>query len=612
MEISENMLDSLDLPGDLKKMDYHRCMELCRCIRKIILKTVMKNGGHLASNLGTVELTVALHRVFDSPKDKFVWDVGHQAYTHKLLTGRCGSFDTLRRENGISGFIRPSESEHDAFISGHSSTSISAALGMAEAMRLDGDNEHHAVAIIGDGAFTGGLAYEGLNNAGKSKSRIIVILNHNEMSISKNVGAFAKYLSSIRRNQKYLDTKKVIEEMLDKIPVLGDPMKNILVSSKWMLKVMLYHSTMFEDLGFAYLGPVDGHNIAELDETLRVAKQMDKPVFIHVNTVKGKGYKPAEKNPGEYHSVPGVSCRGGKGMTFSDNFGTELARLGDKDSNICAISAAMKYGTGLQYFAAKHPGRFFDVGIAEQHAVTFACGLAKCGKMPVFAVYSSFLQRSFDQLIHDAAIDNTHIVLAVDRAGIVGGDGETHQGIFDIPMFTCIPNTTVFSPSNLAEQTMCLEEALYKTEGVAAVRYPRGGEYGGGIDHSRDTCGYHLLKKGSRCLSVSFGRIIHELYAAAENADTDVLKLVKIYPVEDEMIGICMNYDRIIIFEESSDRNGIGSLIAAKLLENEYCGEVETVAVSGFVPQAEVSSVMKKYGLDAKSMADRINMRKKA
>lgn len=606
MDISDNMLERLDLPADLKRLNHRQCMELCRCIRRVLLKTVMQNGGHLASNLGTVELTVALHRVFDSPKDKFVWDVGHQAYTHKLLTGRYDSFDTLRREDGISGFLRPSESEHDSFISGHSSTSISAALGMAEAMRLDGDSEHHAIAIIGDGAFTGGLAYEGLNNAGKSKSKIIVILNHNEMSISKNVGAFAKYLSTIRRNQKYLDTKKAIEAVLDKIPVLGDPMKNIIVSSKSMLKYMLYHSTMFEDFGFAYLGPVDGHNLAELEETLQSAKQLNKPVFIHVNTVKGKGYKPAEENPGEYHSVSAAGC-GGKCMTFSDNFGTELARLGDKDSNICAISAAMKYGTGLQYFAAKHPKRFFDVGIAEQHAVTFASGLAKCGKIPVFAVYSSFLQRSFDQLIHDAAIDNTHIVLAVDRAGIVGEDGETHQGIFDIPMFTCIPNTTVFSPSDFAEQTMCLNEALYNTSGIAAVRYPRGGEFGGDIDHTRDTCGYNLLKNGSKCLSISFGRIIHQLYKAAENADTDVLKLVKIYPIEDEIINICMGYDRVIIFEESSERNGIGSLIAAKLLENEYCGEVEAVAIDGFVAQSEVSSALKKYGLDAKSMADKIN-----
>lgn len=607
MDISDNMLESLDLPTDLKELDYHQCKELCRCIRKTILKTVMQNGGHLASNLGTVELTVALHRVFDSPKDKFVWDVGHQAYTHKLLTGRYDSFDTLRKENGISGFIRSSESEHDSFISGHSSTSISAALGMAEAMRLDGDTEHHAIAIIGDGASTGGLAYEGLNNAGKSKSKIIVILNHNEMSISKNVGAFAKYLSTIRRNQKYLDTKKAIEQVLNKIPVLGDPMKNILVSSKSVLKYVLYHSTMFEDFGFAYLGPVDGHNIAELDETLRVAKQLNKPVFIHVNTVKGKGYKPAEENPGEYHSVSGTGCCKSNGMTFSDNFGTELARLADSDSSICAISAAMKYGTGLQYFAAKHPKRFFDVGIAEQHAVTFSCGLAKCGKLPVFAVYSSFIQRSFDQLVHDAAIDNTHIVLAVDRAGIVGEDGETHQGIFDIPMFTCLPNTTIFSPSDLAEQTMCLEEALYNTAGIAAVRYPRGGEFAGEIDHTRDTCGYDLMKKGSKCLSISFGRIIHELYAAAENADTDVLKLVKIYPIEDEIISICMDYDRIVIFEESSERNGIGSIIAAKLSENEYCGEVEIAAISGFVPQAEVSSALKKYGLTAETMADRLN-----
>lgn len=615
MENSDIKLSRLDLPEDLKKLTVPQCALLCRDIRKTILRTVMRSGGHLASNLGTVELTVALHRVFDSPYDKFVWDVGHQAYAHKLLTGRYSRFSTLRSKDGISGFIRPSESEHDSFISGHSSTSISAALGMAEAMMLNGDTEHRAIAIIGDGAFTGGLAYEGLNNAGKSRDNIIVILNHNDMSISKNVGAFAKYLTSIRGNQKYLDTKKVVEKTLDNTPIIGEPIKNIILSSKSTLKMLLYHSTMFEDLGFVYLGPVDGHNITELEETLRMAKRINKPVFIHVNTVKGKGFKAAEKNPGAFHSIPscGYSVKNPDNIsenTFSENFGKLLVQFAEKDDNICALTAAMKYGTGLQYFAARFPDRFYDVGIAEQHAVTFSGGLASGGKLPVFAVYSSFLQRSYDQLIHDIAISGLHMVLAVDRAGIVGEDGETHQGIFDIPMLTGIPGVTIFSPSNFNEQRLCMKKALYGTEGLAVVRYPKGGEDFGYSGYDYDTDDYYYFNNGNICLAVSFGRIFNRLYEISRLSVVsgfDLLKLVKIFPVEDVIVNIGLKYRSIVVFEESSKTNGIGERLAVKLAEAGYKGKIKIVALDGFIPQSSVSEALEDFGLDKKSMINTIN-----
>ncbi len=614
MDNSNVKLSELNLPHDLKKLTIGQCNMLCKDIRKTILKTVMKSGGHLASNLGTVELTVAMHRVFNSPNDKFVWDVGHQAYTHKLLTGRYSRFSTLRSNDGISGFIRPSESRHDTFVSGHSSTSISAALGMAEAMRQNGDTTHHAIAVIGDGAFTGGLAYEGLNNAGKSKAKIIVILNHNDMSISKNVGAFAKYLTSIRGSQNYLDTKKAVEKVLDNTPVIGEPLKNVIMSSKSALKMFLYHSTMFEDLGFVYLGPVDGHNIAELEEAMRMAKRINNPVFIHVNTVKGKGFKPAEENPGAFHSIP--SCgynlnnpENSSENTFSDNFGKLLAEFAAADENICAVTAAMKYGTGLQYFAAQFPERFYDVGIAEQHAVTFSGGLAKCGKLPVFAVYSSFLQRSYDQIIHDISIDKLHMVLAVDRAGIVGEDGETHQGVFDIPMLMGIPNVTIFSPSNFNEQKLCLRKALYETDGLAVIRYPKGGEDFGYCGYNYDTDGYYHFYSGNDCLAVSFGRIFNRLYEAGKETDFrsfDMLKLVKIFPIEDEIVEIAAKYKSIVVFEESSKASGFGEKFLVRLIENGFGGKIKICALDGFIPQASTHQILAKYGLDKKSMIDTI------
>lgn len=610
----EIRLGDLDLPNDLKKMDYSECRELCRELRRCITKNVLKNGGHLASNLGTVELTVALHRVFDSPKDKLVWDVGHQAYAHKLLTGRYDKFSTLRKKGGISGFIRPNESEHDAFVSGHSSNSISAALGMAEAMRIDGDTKHRAVAIIGDGAFTGGLAYEGLNNAGKSAANLIVILNHNDMSISKNVGALAKYLTSIRGDQRYLDIKKTVEHTLDKTPVVGEPIKNILLSSKSALKNVLYHSTMFEDLGFVYLGPIDGHNIEEIEETLKMARRMEKPVFIHVNTVKGKGFRPAEENPGAFHSIPssGYSKKNPDNSnhdSFSENFGRAISEYAEADDRICAVTAAMKYGTGLQYFAGNFPKRFFDVGIAEEHAVTFCAGLAKSGKIPVFAVYSSFLQRAYDEIIHDVAIDNTHIVLAVDRAGFIGEDGETHQGVFDIPMLTGIPNAVIFSPSNYSEQKLCLKTALYDCGGFAAVRYPKGNESFGLTDNRYDTDTFCHISFDSDCLVVTFGRLFErvlEINRSGDAGNFDILKLVRIYPLDNEAALICMNYKHIIFYEESSKENGIAEHLLVKLFEMGFKGSYEIVAASGFIPNESAEQTMERFKMDKKSMTETI------
>lgn len=591
---------NLKLPEDLKKLSYSQCTNLCTEIRKILVSTVLKNGGHLSSNLGTVELTLAIHRVFDSPKDKIIWDVGHQSYTHKLLTGRYNRFGSIRTEGGISGFLRPSESEHDCFVSGHSSTSISAACGFAKGMSLKGDN-HHAIAVIGDGAFTGGMAYEGLNNAGKSNENIIVILNHNNMSISKNVGALAKYLTSIRSNKKYLDAKHNVEGVLNKTPVVGKPIKKIIKSSKSVLKWALYHSTMFEDLGFVYLGPVDGHNLVELEETLSAAKSLNKPVFIHVNTIKGKGYRPAENNPGAFHGISPIEKCSNPEIISSDSFsavfGNELLSLADKDSYICAITAAMKYGTGLQFFADKYPERFFDVGIAEQHAVTFAGGLACEGMLPVVCIYSTFLQRAYDQIIHDLAIAKLHVVLCVDRAGIVGEDGETHQGIFDIPMLTSVPGITIFSPSTYSELKCCLSEALYKTDGVVAVRYPRGNE---NCNIKSNKTDYLYINNKSNILIVSYGRVANSLLS--DNKRADVIKLIKVFPISDEIIGICKNYSEIVFVEEGYKFGSISEHLSFELQKKRFKGKISAFEIDDFVPQSTTESALKKYNLDYNSI----------
>lgn len=591
----------------ISNMTLPELRELCRELRRCILNTVSENGGHLASNLGTVELTAALHFVFDVKEDRIVWDVGHQAYAHKLLTGRYSEFSTLRSLNGISGFTRRKESTADAFISGHSSTSISAAFGIASAMRLQG-RRGSVAAVIGDGALTGGMAYEGLNNAGKSKAPLVVILNDNAMSISKSTGALALYLAHIRSTKKYYCAKEHVKSLLSAVPVVGDKLERTIRTAKGLIKDAIYDSSnMFENFGFQYIGPVNGHDLEDLIEALQVAKIMRQPCVVHVFTTKGKGWKPAEENPGEYHAVTKKSSAP-SGETFTEAFGRELERIGKSDSRVCGITAAMKYATGMNYFKNACPERFFDVGIAEQHAVTFAAGLAVEGMLPVFAVYSTFLQRGFDQIVHDCAIENTHVTLAVDRAGFTGEDGETHQGIFDAAMLASIPNTTVFSPASAEELRLCLSEALYNTDGIAAVRYPKGGE-SGSVEPS---VSWDWSGKRGGTLAVSYGRLSANMTAAAREASqrgepVDWLRLVRISPIPEEALRTSLSYKRVVFFEEGILQGGIGERFGAALLEMGYSGGFEVVGVDGqFVPAGTVAQQLELFGLDRASMSARL------
>jgi len=588
--LKNNLLESLSLPEDLKSLSLEEEKELCAEIREKIIDTVAENGGHLSSNLGVVELTVAIHKVFESPKDKIVFDVGHQCYTHKILTGRLDKFDTIRQKDGLSGFSAPDESIHDPVISGHSSTSISSALGIAQAMKIKGDN-HHAIAVIGDGAMTGGLSYEGLNNAGRSGANIIVILNYNEMSISKNIGGLAEYLSKLRIKNSYRTLKSTTRGIISAVPLVGKPVSNFLSDSKGVVREKMLHSTMFEDLGFQYVGPVDGRDLSDLEDALSYAKSLGGPVLVQVNTQKGKGYKPAEKNPGNYHGVAGFDVKTGllpeHKFDFTDAFGQALTKIADSDERICAITASMKYGTGLQYFKRKHPERYFDVGIAEGHAITFAAGLAEMGMIPVFAVYSSFLQRSYDQLIHDAAIGNVHIVICVDHAGIVGSDGRTHQGTFDIPFLTTIPNVTIYSPSNYRELEGCLKKAIFDDTGIAVVRYPKSGEASSTLSESD----YAVTARNSDTLIISYGREAGEAEKAAENLGCDFMKLVKVFPIADELEGVISRYNNAYIFEESEYEGSIGQKLKS------VCPNVCVHAINGFVPHMKVCEALELYGL---------------
>lgn len=610
-------LEGLQLPQDLKKLTLSQCNTLCKEIRNILISTVSKTGGHLASNLGAVELTMALHRNFNSPEDKIVWDVGHQAYTHKILTGRLSSFSTLRQENGISGFPKPSESEHDTFISGHSTTSVSVACGIAEAMKLQG-KDNYAVAVIGDGAMSGGMFYEAMNNCGRDRQRnLIVVLNDNNMSISKSVGALSKYLTSLRNTEKYLHTKRAVERGLEMIPIVGKSVTKGIKNVKDSVKSnILEQSTMFEDMGFIYLGPVNGHNLSELEEVFHMAKSYHQPVFIHVKTVKGKGYSPAEANPGEYHGISKFDIATGNpevsaADSYSTVFGKELVKLADKDDKLCAITAAMKYGTGLQFFHFKYPNRFFDVGIAEQHAVTFAGGLASMGMTPVFAVYSTFLQRSYDQLVHDVAIGGLHVVLGVDRAGIVGEDGETHQGLLDVPMLSSIPNTVIYSPSCYMEMKMCMRKAIYEEKGLAAVRYPRGSEK---VEFEQSDMTTEWLFKqlsGSETLIITYGRLYNEAISAQkelakQEINCDILKLTKIFPLDGELGSKIKQYPRVVFFEESMGEGSISEKVGSILSELGYCGDYSRVTADGFVKQASVRSCLDKLGLTRCRMVDYI------
>lgn len=475
----EKMLEEINSPQDLKKLTLQQKKKLAEEIRNYIIEIVSKNGGHLASNLGVVELTIALHTVFNVPEDKIIWDVGHQCYVHKILTGRREEFKNLRKPNGLAGFPKSNESPADSFNTGHSSTSISAALGMARARDLQGKN-NAVIAVIGDGALTGGMALEALNDAGYSKCKMTVILNDNEMSISPNIGGVNKFLGKLRTKKLYTTTNNLLKKQISSVPVVGKTMVAGIQRIKRAIKQLVIHKMFFEDIGFTYLGPVDGHNIEELESILKTSKQVNGPVLIHVLTKKGKGYKFAEKNPDKFHAISPFNIENGELKTpkekdYSKVFGEKIVELAKENSKIVAVTASMKNGTGLADFAQEFPYRFFDVGIAEQHAVTMAAGMAKEGMIPFVPIYSSFYQRAYDQVIHDVAMQNLPVIMCVDRAGIVGADGETHQGTLDMAFFRLVPNLTIMAPKDFNEFEDMLEFAVDLNKPVV-IRYPRGGE----------------------------------------------------------------------------------------------------------------------------------------
>ena len=614
--MKSSILDKVSSPEDVKKLKFEELEPLCAQIRDLLIQTTAKTGGHLASNLGTVELTVALHRVFNCPEDQIVWDVGHQCYTHKILTGRRKQFGTLRQEGGLSGFPKRKESDCDAFIAGHSSTSISAASGLARAKSLNHD-DHHVIAVIGDGAFTSGLAFEGANNAARFGDNLIVILNDNKMSISKNVGSFAKYLSKIRSRPAYFKTKDTVENLCNHVPLVGKSIGKGLSRMKKDVKNVVYGSNWFEEMGFVYLGPIDGHNLETLCDVLQRAKELHRPVFLHVETQKGKGYSFAEENPGEYHGTSGFDVDTGKskpssGTNFSNEFGLHLTELGKKDKRICAITAAMKYGTGLNHFSHefKSEGRFFDVGIAEPHAVTFAGGLAANGMIPVFAVYSSFLQRCYDEIVHDLSIEPQHVVIGIDRAGIVGSDGETHQGLFDVSMLSNVPGITVFSPATYQALRRDMDESIYEHTGLCCVRYPRGSQVELPEELTRPGAWNFLGKTNCKTVLVTYGRITHQVYLAKEKLweqgiEAAVLKLERILPCPEEAVDAVADAENVFFIEEGMKHGGIGELFGQKLLEKDYKGKYRHLAIDGcFVEQASVDSAIDNMGLSAEKIAE--------
>lgn len=586
--------------------------EICQVLRQRVVDVVSQTGGHLASNLGVVELTVAIHRVYDTGRDRLVFDVGHQCYVHKMLTGRNGRMETLRSLGGIAGFPKPSESKHDACISGHASTAVSTALGMAIA-RTRQKEDYRVVALLGDGSLTGGLAYEGLSMAGQRGEPMVVILNDNGMSIDASMGGVAQHLARQRLKPQYLQAKEIYRKIMLATPP-GRAVYRFLHKIKEGIKASMLPSGMFENMGFRYMGPVDGHDVKGLTRILRYAATVNGPVLLHVKTTKGKGYGPAERTPdtfhgtGPFHVEDGALLKGSGGESFSARFGAELQHLAEQDPRICAITAAMTGGTGLAGFAEQFPQRFFDVGIAEGHAVTMAAGMAKQGLIPVFAVYSTFFQRSYDMLIHDVAIDKLHVVFCVDRAGLVGDDGETHHGLFDAAFLKTIPGLTVLCPASLAELSAMLRRAVYEIPGPVAVRYPRGGENHYSEDHSQDpAC---VLQEGSDLTLVSFGTLTGSILLTAQRLRRDgisaqVIKLNQIAPLPKEAVLQSLRQTgRLLVAQECAESGspGEGLLAAAaaagiplKRAELCSCGD-------GFVTHGTVPQLRERCGLDLESL----------
>lgn len=598
-----SILERINSSNDIKKLPEEELEPLCQELRDYMISSISRTGGHLASNLGAVELTVALHRVYDTSRDRVVFDVGHQSYVHKIITGRRDSFCTLRQHGGLSGFPKPYESEDDAFIAGHASNSVSVALGMARARTLS-RADYDVAAIIGDGALSGGLAYEGLANAAASGEPLVVILNDNNMSINENVGGTAHLLESLRVRPGYISFKRWYRDVFTKLPGLYKFNHAI---KEW-LKKRLLPGNVFSGMGMYYLGPVDGHDIGKLETVIRWARELRKPVLVHVVTKKGKGYKYAEEHPEKFHGVGRFDIETGElhdsGDCFSAKMGESLSRLADGDGRIIGITAAMSSGTGMDVFAAAHPDRFFDVGIAEGHAVSMAGGMAKQGMVPVFAVYSSFLQRGYDMLIHDVALQNLHVVFCVDRAGLVGSDGETHHGVFDVSYLSSVPDMTVLCPASYAELETMLRAAIYDINGSVAIRYPRGGE---GKYTACNTAPETLLREGRDVTLVCYGIMTNEVLdaaerLAAEGISAEVIKLSMIKPPDFDLVMRSLRKTgKLLISEDVCEAGCVGS----RILEEAAISEIDIRAAKllnlgeGIVPHGTVAELLHDFGLDA-------------
>ena len=612
------LLDRLDLPGDLKKLTVPQLEQLAGEIRELLIRVVSENGGHLAPNLGVVELTLALRSTFDSPRDHIIWDVGHQSYTHKIVTGRLHQFSSLRRLNGLSGFPKRSESEHDPFGTGHSSTSISAALGLAKARDLRGEN-YRIVAVIGDGALTGGMAYEALNHAGHIKADLLVVLDDNKMSVGSSVGEMSACLGRIRSHPKCFKLKSNVENALDKyIPVLGKKMVRAAERLRGGLKYLVFPGMIFEELGLTYLGPVDGHNIASMKQVFSRAAQMKGPILVHVVTEKGKGYPYAEKSPEYFHGVGPFDLENGcplkdkgGGPCYTEVFSRTLVRLAEENKNIVAITAALASGTGLDRFRDAFPDRFFDVGLAEQHAVTLAAALACKGLQPVVAIYSTFLQRAFDQILHDVCLQKLPVLFAVDRAGITGEDGETHQGIFDLSYLRLAPHMSIMAPRNENELQQMLYTALTRKEGPAAIRYPRGSGEGVALAEPEPLPWGkgELLREGDDLLIVAAGTVANAALRAAEKLfwrgiKAAVINARFVKPLDEELIlNWARRCPRVITVEENILAGGFGSAIMELLQQEGLSRPVKCLGIQDrFVEQGSRQELLTRYGLDSEGI----------
>ena len=613
------MLEKIQKPNDIKKIPADQLPALAEEIREFIIESLSKTGGHLASNLGVVELTIAMHRVFDLPKDKLIWDVGHQSYTHKILTGRKDGFETLRREGGISGFPKRSESDCDVFDTGHSSTSISAGVGYVRARELKKEN-YSVVSIIGDGALTGGMAYEALNNAASLKSNFIIVLNDNEMSIIENVGGMSSYLSGLRTASAYTGFKMDVTKALNRIPGIGPGMVDAMRKTKSSIKQIIIPGMLFEDMGLTYLGPVDGHNIPQLIKTFQEAKRFEGPILVHVLTQKGRGYEPAMRHPARFHGAGPFDVKTGlpvgkSNPTYTDVFSTVMRKMGDRRKDVAAVTAAMMTGVGLKRFSNIFPDRCFDVGIAEEHAVTFAAALSLGGITPVVAIYSSFLQRAYDQIMHDVCMQNLHVVFAIDRAGLVGYDGETHHGIFDLSYLGSMPNMTILAPKNLWELSDMIKFAV-DYDGPIAVRYPRGEAYTGLKEFRAPIClgKSEVIHEGSRVALLAVGSMVKMAEEVQKqlkermDMDAALVNARFVKPIDEELLrSFADTYELVVTLEENVKDGGFGERVLAFAEEEDLPFGVEIIALPDrFIPHGSVSYQMKQVGFTPEDICGRI------